>query len=180
MNLQEKTIKESKFNKFISSYIADVLVFATGNLSVSLTFVLIYMLCRQFKLKSLVANMALHHVKTIEAATLKENENCDFGIMKFLIILNLAMTVLLVLIKIKKSRVFQGCLFTNMVKVNLFIAGHSILCTIRNKQNSQECASIQIDRCSTHREFYSKEKLDVGCIRNKLEQCLCNFKWQGS
>ena len=80
------------------------------------------MLYRQSKLKPLVANMILHHVKTIEAATLKEIENCHFGIMKLLIILNLAMTILLVLIKIKKSRVFQGCLFTNMVKVNLFIA----------------------------------------------------------
>ena len=32
------------------------------------------------------------------------------------------MTVLLVLTKIKKSRVFQGHLFTNMVKINLFLA----------------------------------------------------------
>ena len=32
------------------------------------------------------------------------------------------MTALLILIKIKKSRVFQGHLFTNMVKVNLFLA----------------------------------------------------------
>ena len=66
--------------------------------------------------------MALHHVKTIEAATLKEIDDCDIGILKFLIILNLAMTTLLICIKIKKSRVFQGCLFTNMVKVNLFLA----------------------------------------------------------
>ena len=66
--------------------------------------------------------MALHHVKIIEAAALKEIENCEFGIIKFLIILNLTMTKLLILIKIKKSRVFQGLLFTNMVKVNLFIA----------------------------------------------------------
>ena len=65
------------------------------------------MLCGQSKLKSLVANMVLHHVKTMEAAALKENENCEFGIMKFLIILNLAITILLVLIKIKKSKVFQ-------------------------------------------------------------------------
>ena len=80
------------------------------------------MLCTQSKLKSLVANMAQHHVKIIEAAVLNEIENCNFGIMKILIILNLTMTTLLILIKIKKSRVFQGCLFTNMVKVNLFLA----------------------------------------------------------
>ena len=51
--------------------------------------------------------MALHHTKTIEAAALKENENCEFGLMRFLIILNLAMTILLVLIKIRKSRVYS-------------------------------------------------------------------------
>ena len=120
MVLQEKTTKEPKFNAFLSTYIADVLVFVAGILSVIVTLVIIYMLCRQSK--SLVANMALHHVKTIEAAALKENENCEFELMRFLIILNLAMTILLVLIKIKKSRVFQGCLFTNIVKVHPFIA----------------------------------------------------------
>ena len=176
MDLQVKTIKEPKFNKFLSSYIADVLVFVAGILSVILTFVIIYMLCRQSKLKSLVANMALLCVKT----ALKENENCEFGIMKFLIILNLAITILLVLIKIKKSRVFQVCLFTNMVEVNFIYSWHSILCTFGAKQNSQKCASIQINRCTTHRELYSKEKLDMGCIGSKLKQCLCNLKWQGN
>ena len=44
MDLQEKTIKEPKFNACLSSYIADVLVFVVGILSVILT--LIYMLCR--------------------------------------------------------------------------------------------------------------------------------------
>ena len=67
---------------------------------------IIWMLCRQSKLKSLVANMALHCVKTIEASVLKENEDCEFGLMKFLIILNLTITILMVLIKIKKGRVF--------------------------------------------------------------------------
>ena len=81
MDLQEKTIKEPKFNAFLFSYIADVLVFAAGILSVILTFIIIFMLSGQSKLKSLVANMALHCVKTIEAAALKENE---FGTHKIL------------------------------------------------------------------------------------------------
>ena len=106
MDLQEKTIKEPKFNAFLSSYIANVLVFVAGIISVILTFMIIYMLYRPSKLKSLVASMALHHVKTIEAAALKENENCEFGLITFLIILNLAMAILMVVIKIKKSRVF--------------------------------------------------------------------------
>ena len=50
--------------------------------------------------------MALQCVKTIEAAAIKEIENCDLGIIKILITLNLVITELLILIKIKKSRVF--------------------------------------------------------------------------
>ena len=86
IDAQEKTIKEPKFNAFLSSYLADVIVFVTGILSVILTFVIIYMLCRQSKLRSLVAIMVLHHVKAIEAATFQENNNCNYGLMKFLII----------------------------------------------------------------------------------------------
>ena len=106
IDIKEETIKDPMFNAFLSSYVADVIVFATGILSVILAFVITYMLCRQSKLKSLVANMALQCIKTIETATIKEIENCNFGILKLLIILNLAMTALLILMKIKKSRVF--------------------------------------------------------------------------
>ena len=59
MEVKEMTIKKPMFNTFLSSYIADVIVFATGMLSVILTFIITYMLCRQSKLKSIVANMAL-------------------------------------------------------------------------------------------------------------------------
>ena len=42
--------------------------------------------------------------------------------MQLLIILNLVMTVLLVFNKLKRSKILQGHLFTNMVKINLFLA----------------------------------------------------------
>ena len=122
LEVKEKTIKEPTFNTFFSSYVVDVIVFATGILTVILTFVIMYMLCRQSKLKSIVANMALQCIKTIEAAMTKETESCNFELMQLLIILNLVMTVLLIFIKLKKSKVFQGHLFTNMVKINLFLA----------------------------------------------------------
>ena len=51
MDLQEKKIKEPKFNAFLNSYIRDVLVFAAGILSIILMFMVIYLLCRQSKLK---------------------------------------------------------------------------------------------------------------------------------
>ena len=44
MEINEKSIKESTFNAFLSSYIADVIVFVTGTLSVISTFAITYML----------------------------------------------------------------------------------------------------------------------------------------
>ena len=122
LEAKEKTIKEPTFNTFLSSYVADVIIFVTGILTVILTFVIMYMLCRQFKLKSIVANMALQCIKTIEAATIKETESCNIELMQLLMIPNLVMTVLLIFIKLKKSKVFQRHLFINMVKINLFLA----------------------------------------------------------
>ena len=85
LEMKEKAIKEPTFNTFLSSYVVDVIVFATGILSVILTFVIMYMLCGQSKLK------------------IRETENCNFELMQLLIILNLVVTVLLVFNKLKEE-----------------------------------------------------------------------------
>ena len=81
-----------------------------------------YMLCRQSKLKSVVANLALQHVKTVETAAIKEFHNCNLELIQLLIMLNLILTILIVLAKLRKSKVFQSHVFTNMVKIKLFLA----------------------------------------------------------
>ena len=91
LEIKEKTIKEPTFNTFLSSYVVDIVVFTTGILTVILTFVIMYILCGQSKLKSIVANMALQHIKTLEATMIKETESCNFELMHLLIILNLVM-----------------------------------------------------------------------------------------
>ena len=122
LHINEKMIKEPTFNTFLSSYIIDVIMFVTGILTVILTFVIMYMLCRQSKLKSIVANLALQCIKTVEAAIIKEINSCHLELIQLLIILKLVLTVSLLLVKLKKSKVFQGHLFTNMVKIKLFLA----------------------------------------------------------
>ena len=122
LDIKEKMIKEPTFNTFLSSYMVDVIMFVTGILTVILTFVIMYMLCGQSKLKSIVANLALQHIKTVEAATIKEIKSCNLELTQMLIILNLVLIVLLILVKLKKSKVFQGHLFTNIVKIKLFLA----------------------------------------------------------
>ena len=122
LNMKEKSRKEPTFNTFLSSYMVDVILFMTGILTVILTFIIMYMLCGQSRLKSVVANLALQRVKTVEAAAIKEFNNCNLELIQLLIMLNLILTILLVLAKLKKSKVFQGHIVTNMVKIKLFLA----------------------------------------------------------
>ena len=93
LDLQEKTSEEkqneqnSKFRMFITSCIADTLVFSSALLTVIVTLVVIYMISGQSKLKMLVANKALQHIKAIEAFNPKyQNAHCDFGVIKFIMI----------------------------------------------------------------------------------------------
>ena len=68
------------------------------------------MLTGQSKLITLVANVALQCVKAIDALNRKNQgtPSCDFGMLKFLMVLNLAIVILMILVKMKNSKIFQG------------------------------------------------------------------------
>ena len=88
-----------------------------------ITFIVIYTISGQSKLKMLVANIALQCVKAIEAANPEDQEaHCEFGIVKFIMLPDLVVVTLMALAKIRKSRIFKGQLFSYMVKIKLFIA----------------------------------------------------------
>ena len=88
-----------------------------------LAFVIIYILTGQSKLKALMTTMALQRVRTIEdLSTDRQVQNCNSGLLKVLMILNLVIVALLLLRTIKKSIFFWGQPFSNMVKIKLFLA----------------------------------------------------------
>ena len=121
--MQEKNTQSSKFKTFLTRFITNVLVFAVALVAVVIMFIIIYMLTGQSKLKMLAANIALQCVKAIEALNPKnqDTQSCSIGMLKFLMILNLVIVILKILVKIKKSKIFQGHFFSNMVKIKLFI-----------------------------------------------------------
>ena len=100
-----------------------MLVFIVAILIVFIIFVIIYIITGQSKLKALVATMALQRLRAIDTLhTNKQIQNCNSELLKILMILNLAIVVSPVLRKIRKSVFFQGQLFSNMVKIKLFLA----------------------------------------------------------
>ena len=56
---EERTKQSSKFGSFLNSFLADILLFSDALVTIIITLVVIYMVCRQSKLKTLVANIAL-------------------------------------------------------------------------------------------------------------------------
>ena len=114
---------KSKFKSFISSFIVDIIGFGAALLTVIIMLMIIYIVTGDSKLKMLVANIALQCIKTIEAATLNPNYAiCENGLVKIRMIIYLGIVTLMALAKLRKSRVFKGRLFSNTIKIKLFIA----------------------------------------------------------
>ena len=137
----------SRIKTFINSFITDLLVFMAAILTVLIMFTIIYIIVGQSKLKMLVANIALQCVKAIYALDTINTKNqdiqdCDLNMLKFLMILNLAIVVLMILVTIKKSKIFQGQFFSNMVKNKAMLSRYRILCTLRAKQVGRKCPSV--------------------------------------
>ena len=126
---------KSNFKGFISSFIADIIGFATALLTIIMALVVIYIVTRHSILKTLVANITLQHIKTVEAAALIPNHIiCESGLEKILLIINLVIVNIMAFAKLRKSRISKGKLFSNTIKVQLFVAdNHSYIPLHLNK-----------------------------------------------
>ena len=121
VNVSPHTTK-SNFKGFISSFIADIIDFVATLLTIITALVVIYIVTRHSKLKTLVANIELQRIRTVKAAALNPNHIiCESGLEKILLIMNLAVVVIMAIAKVRKSRIFKGKLFSNSIKVKLFV-----------------------------------------------------------
>ena len=106
----------------VSNFIADIIGFTAALLTIITGLVVIYVVTLHSKLKILVANIALQHIRTVEAAALNPDYIiCKSGLEKMLLIINLAVITIMAIAKVRKSRIFKGKLFSNSIKVKLFI-----------------------------------------------------------
>ena len=113
---------KSNFKGFISSFIADIIGFATALLTIITALVVSYIVTGHSKLNTLVTNIALQYIKTVEAAVLNPNHViCESGLEKILLIINLAVVTIMAFTKLRKSRIFKGKLFSNTIRVKLFV-----------------------------------------------------------
>ena len=137
----------SKFQAFLNSFLADVLIFTAALITLIITLIIIYVLYGQSKLKALVTNIAMQRIKAVEAADMSGTLctcKTQWYIMGMLIIITLGM-LYLVTNKIRKTSTYgknrmrnlhsqekpsfcKGHLFSNNTKILLFISNaHSYI-----------------------------------------------------
>ena len=107
---------------FFDNYVIDVFLFIAAVIPVLAIPLTIYLLCKHKKLRTLMASLVLQQVKQVGAVTQKEiNTEC-----KILIYASLALTffglVMVAILHYRKSKLCRGCMFTNAVKIIIFIS----------------------------------------------------------
>ena len=68
----EKPKEISKFKSFLNSFLADILLFTAALVTLIITLLIIYVMYRQSKLKALVTNIAMQHIKGVEATDVSD------------------------------------------------------------------------------------------------------------
>ena len=139
----------------------DIFLFVAALITVIVTLVVIYVICSHTKLKTLVANTALQHIRGVEATDPNRFQDiyCTCKIQWYtlaMLLLILLGMIFIVTSKVRKFNLFRGHMFSNITKVMLFIsdiqsyvpvdlckiAGSIHLCRIRGRL-TPECIKFK-------------------------------------
>ena len=64
---EEREKLNTKFSSFHNSFMVDLFLFVNALITIIVTMIVIYVVCSHSKLKTLVTNIALQHLKKVEA-----------------------------------------------------------------------------------------------------------------
>ena len=167
----DKPEENLKFQLFLNSFLADVLIFTATLITLIITLTIIYMIYRQSKIKALVTNIAMQRIKAVDAADMSDmlcTCRTQWYIMGMLIIITLGM-LYLVTNKLRKSSFFKGHLFSDNTKILLLISHTHSYVPIKLCRIARSIHLFRIrGKCQT------LEKLDLGCFGNRLVKCQYN------
>ena len=109
-------------NFFSENYIIDVFLFITVIISLLATILTVYLLCKQKKLRTLIASLVLHQVKEVGTVTQKEiNTECK-TLTNISLVLTVFGLVMVAILHYRKSKLCRGHMFSNAVKIIIFFS----------------------------------------------------------
>ena len=114
-------LNHSNKNFFSNNYIVDIFVFASSVISLISTTLIIYLFCKHKQIRTLITSLILYKFKEVEDSSSETNSEC-----KTLAYLGITLSILSLIIvtflHFRKSRLWKGHKFSNMVKIMLFIS----------------------------------------------------------
>ena len=124
--IDELDIEFANKNSFTNNFIIDIFVFVIAMISVITTIIIIYALCKHNKLRVLVMSLAFQQVKEVKAEEIR-SENYKYKCTsQFYIILALSIVkiglVIFTILQVRRIQLFRGQLFSNVLKIMLFIS----------------------------------------------------------
>ena len=126
-DIDEIDIELPNKNFFTNNFIVDISVFTIAIILTITTLIILYVLCKHNKLRTLVASLALQGAKEVSASTTKQDTNnaCNCT-SQFYIILALSISisglVIFAILQVRRIKLCRGQLFSNVVKIMLFIS----------------------------------------------------------
>ena len=99
----------------------DIFIFISSIISLISTTLIIYLLCKHKKIRTLIASLVLHQVKEVGATSRETNSECT--ILAYIgIILAILSLIIVTFLHYRKSRFCKGHRFSNAVKIMIFIS----------------------------------------------------------
>ena len=120
-------IKSLDKHFFTNDLIVDIFVFTAAIIWAIATMVILYLLVKHNKLRTLVVSLALQQVKEVGTSAMKQDTNnaCNCT-PQFYIILVLSVfifrIVIFAILQVRTIKLYRGQLFSNAVKLMLFIS----------------------------------------------------------
>ena len=110
-------------NFFSDNYILDIFMFISVTVSLLVTVLTIYLLCKDKKLQTLIASLVLHQVKEVGTEITEEEINSECKTLAYIgIILAILGLATVTVLPYRKSKFCRGCMFSNTVKIMVFIS----------------------------------------------------------
>ena len=120
-------IESHNKNFFTNNLRVDIFVFTAAIILAIATIIIIYLLCKHNKLRTLVASIVLQQVKEVEASAMKQDTNnaCNCR-PQFYIIIALSASifglVIFAILQVRRIKLCREQLFSNTVKIMHFIS----------------------------------------------------------
>ena len=122
--LQERHDSTFNTNKkfFSNNHILDIFIFVSSIISLISTTLIIYLICKHKQIRTLVASLALFQIKEVSTNS-RETIPAECTILAYVgIILTILSIILVTYLHFRKSRLYKGHRFSNVVKIMIFIS----------------------------------------------------------